>query len=456
MKYLAILKDSLREAIDTKVFYVMVGLSGLLMLFIASISFRPLSMEEELKVGFRQFNWLLSLQAQNQAQKDSLRFEISDFEQLRDGGEPWLGDYRFTFHMHVPNEAGQAAKGQIRGLIRALRGMMGGGQVKQLIQARFPWLNEMTVKEVKSPNANEERYVVTTQGTKITDRRNWPHEPSLFFGAVPLGFWDSSLGGTVHFVEDALVNGFGAWTAVLVGIVVTAFFIPNMLRKGTLDLLLAKPIHRTTLLVFKYLGGLTFMFLNAVVVVLGIWLVLGLRSGIWATGFLYSIGILTFFFAILYAVSTLFGVWTRSPIVAILMTCVVWFVLWLVSFLQTALDNLRRQEAREKEVAQQQELPPQGDPGPEEPEEQPSPRLQVPQWVYSTVAAVHYVLPRTKDLDRLTTQLLSRQLLTADERRQEDLDRFTGISWGESLSVSGIFIAVMLSLACWRFATKDY
>jgi ABC-type transport system involved in multi-copper enzyme maturation permease subunit len=314
----------------------------------------------------------------------------------------------------------------------------------------------MTVQQAKSPSANDERYVVTTQGTKITNRFNWPHEPSLFFGAVPLGFWDSSLGGTVHFVEDSLVNGIGAWTAVLVGIVVTAFFIPNMLRKGTLDLLLAKPIHRTTLLIFKYLGGLTFMFLNAAVVVVGIWLVLGLRSGIWSTGFLFSIGILTFFFAILYAVSTLFGVWTHSPIVAILMTCVVWFVLWLVGFLQTQLDNLRRQEAQEKEVAQQHEPMPKEGPPQEEAEERRGPRWQIPQWVYATVNAVHYVLPRTKDLDRLTTKLLSQQLLTEDERRQENLDHITGISWGESLTVSGVFIAVMLGLACWRFATKDY
>ena len=35
MKYLAILKDSLREAIDTKVFYVMVGLSLVVILFTA-------------------------------------------------------------------------------------------------------------------------------------------------------------------------------------------------------------------------------------------------------------------------------------------------------------------------------------------------------------------------------------------------------------------------------------
>ena len=41
MKYLALLKDSFREAIDTKVFYVMAGLSGLVILVVASLGFTP-------------------------------------------------------------------------------------------------------------------------------------------------------------------------------------------------------------------------------------------------------------------------------------------------------------------------------------------------------------------------------------------------------------------------------
>ena len=45
MKFLAILKDSLREAIDCKVLYVMVGLSCLVTLVVASLSFKPLPAE---------------------------------------------------------------------------------------------------------------------------------------------------------------------------------------------------------------------------------------------------------------------------------------------------------------------------------------------------------------------------------------------------------------------------
>src|SRR6516164_6613522 len=46
MKFLAMLKDSLRESIDSKVFYVMVGLSALLTLLTATLSFKPHSGEK--------------------------------------------------------------------------------------------------------------------------------------------------------------------------------------------------------------------------------------------------------------------------------------------------------------------------------------------------------------------------------------------------------------------------
>jgi hypothetical protein len=41
VKFIAILKDSLREAIDAKVFYVMVGLSAVLTLLAATVTFTP-------------------------------------------------------------------------------------------------------------------------------------------------------------------------------------------------------------------------------------------------------------------------------------------------------------------------------------------------------------------------------------------------------------------------------
>src|SRR5262249_23541766 len=123
----------------------------------------------------------------------------------------------------------------------------------------------------------------------------WPHKLTFFFGAVPTNI-EQPIGPVVFRVEDWLVGWVGAAVTILLSAIITAFFIPNMLRKGSIDLLLAKPIHRTTLLIYKFVGGLSFMFINTVFVVVGLWIVIGLRSGLWNTSFLLMIFIFTYQF----------------------------------------------------------------------------------------------------------------------------------------------------------------
>jgi hypothetical protein len=82
--------------------------------------------------------------------------------------------------------------------------------------------------------------------------------------------------------------------------------------------------------------------------------------------------------------------------------------------------------------------------------------LRIPRWIDTVLSGVEYVLPRFRDLDRLMRRFLAQQLLTSEELRQRDLHRTESISWTESLSVTGAFIALMLGLACWRFSVTDY
>jgi ABC-type transport system involved in multi-copper enzyme maturation permease subunit len=237
------------------------------------------------------------------------------------------------------------------------------------------------------------------------------------------------------FVLTSLVISFGSWVVILTGVIISSFFIPNMLRKGTVDLLLVKPIHRWALLLYKYVGGLTFIFINNAYAILGIWLALGLRSGIWANWFLLLIFVLTFFFAILYAVSTLIAVLTRSSVTAILVTIGAWFVFFLVGTMHQFFESQKRVEEAKKLPAEQQT------------------------WTNNpfgnVVGAIHAVLPRTADLNHLSSLLILSDFMTGSwsEARKLDTSR---IEWGESLLVSGLFIAVMLGLSCWWFATKDY
>jgi ABC-type transport system involved in multi-copper enzyme maturation permease subunit len=443
MKYLAMLKDSFRETLDSKVLLVLIGLSLVLTLLIASISFQPVPANEAFGTIASQFGVVYADRGRSALAKGFFFVTtVRDLKVLNAATEPQRGDYEFTLSV---SEFGRQHKAFLKAVaywsrpfdMESLLADEAPAEpppdalLGEFIKSQFELFGNVQVTEVtrlKAGGAKESyEFRVRTRGTGA--ERGWLHDPALFFGALPMSIFRTSIGRSVFWIEDSLVAGIGARVAVLIAIIITAFFIPNMLRKGTVDLLVSKPIHRVTLLVYKYVGGLTFVFLASAVTVVGIWLALGLRSGIWAPGFLLTVFILTFSFAILYSVSALFGVLTRSAVVAILMTCLASFLLWLVGLIHTQLGVVR------------------GEPGLAN---------SVPQWAYNTVDVCHAVLPRTKDLDNLTSVLLSREVMTEAEIRRNKLDRLPSVNWAESVGVSLAFIAVMLGLASWRFATKDY
>jgi ABC-type transport system involved in multi-copper enzyme maturation permease subunit len=253
----------------------------------------------------------------------------------------------------------------------------------------------------------------------------------------------------------------------LAGVIDTAGFIPNMLRKGAIDLLLTKPMSRPLILIFKYLGGMLFVFLLTTFTVGGVWVAIGLRTGVWAPGLLYCIFGVTFYFAILYACSTLFGVLTRNAIVSIVVTIVFWFVVWLIGTIHntvTVLDNLEVQRERPASAKKADEKADNGktekgktnegeDNSTTERDEMAAPR--VPKALVQTFDILNAVTPRTKDLDTLTTKLISQDLLSPAEQRQAGL-KLRDLNWGEVLGVAGAYIALFLGLAMLRFVTRSY
>ena len=94
---------------------------------------------------------------------------------------------------------------------------------------------------------------------------------------------------------------------LLIAIIVTANMIPDMFEPGSLNLLLSKPISRWGLFTSKFFGGCVFIGLCACYLFLGLWLWMGLAMGVWDRAMLLSIPLYVLVFAIYFSVSAVVG-----------------------------------------------------------------------------------------------------------------------------------------------------
>jgi ABC-type transport system involved in multi-copper enzyme maturation permease subunit len=441
-KLLAVLKDSFREAIDAKVFYAMMALSTMLIIVVGGLSFKPDSPQKMMQLMCDMSlngDFIALLQGRTDINKATsiALYDIKSVEPIDSSKSVSRSDYRVLLraryadkdeHKRVAEDPDILLK-----VVREKFGAMAGDEYR-VYDVSDLRLATPAEPPAGAPAVHEHLVEFVARPTPAA-HRVWPHQVSVFYGAWSLGEAASvPIGAEIYLIEDKLVNGLGAWVAILISVIISALFIPNMLRKGTIDLLLVKPMSRVTLLVYKYLGGLIFIFLNTAFAVIGVWFVLGLRSGIWATGFLLSIFVITFFFAILYAVSTLFGVLTRSAIVSILATCFAWFMLWGIGNAYLVVEQFKAGQ----ELAKVDPADRIGD-----------------RWWYHSIKFLHFIVPRTSDLDHLSERFLIRDLLNAQQIKEQKLDPVP-INWTETIAVSLGFIVVMLALSCWRFSARDY
>jgi len=113
---------------------------------------------------------------------------------------------------------------------------------------------------------------------------------------------------------------------IFLSIFTTAGLIPAMLEKGYVELLISKPVSRSHIFISRYLGALSIMAFNVVYLILGSWLILSLKTGIWYLPYLYSIPMVIVAFAIVYALMSLVGVTSRSAGVTIMIAFTVFFL----------------------------------------------------------------------------------------------------------------------------------
>ncbi len=123
-----------------------------------------------------------------------------------------------------------------------------------------------------------------------------------------------------------LIEWFLGTVGVFVGILVTASIIPSMFEPGSIDLLFSKPVSRVLVFLTKFAGGCSFVLLSSGYFFLGLWLIFGLRMGFWADNLLLCIPLYLLLFSVYYSVSAVVGVIYRNAIVSVVMTILLWVV----------------------------------------------------------------------------------------------------------------------------------
>lgn len=117
-----------------------------------------------------------------------------------------------------------------------------------------------------------------------------------------------------------MVRGQLAAYSTLVGVAVfllaifaTAGIVPSMMEKGTIDLLISKPVDRGVLLLGRTLGGIIAVGANLLLFVVGIFVIYGVFSGVWLTSFIVWTFLISLFgFLVFYSFVVCMNVVTES------------------------------------------------------------------------------------------------------------------------------------------------
>jgi hypothetical protein len=250
------------------------------------------------------------------------------------------------------------------------------------------------------------------------------HHMGVLFGLGKFSLGEVSEAEAVVGIQQSLANLFAGFFGMLVAILVSSSFVPTMLQKGSVDLILARPLGRVRILLFKYLGGVWFIFLLASFLIGGCWLALSLRTSFWNFWFLGTILTVTAIFAVVYSVSVLSGVLTRSSAVSALLAVAVWGLSGLVLLARQMLKMM--------------------DPA------------DVPQSATAALDAAYAVVPKTGDLARLNEVFLARSNLSPGAMHRAMLDKMVDVNWSYSLGTTALFTAVVLAFAAWSFRRRDW
>jgi len=210
---------------------------------------------------------------------------------------------------------------------------------------------------------------------------------------------------------DSLVRGvYGGIATFLytwgmfLAVFASAGLIPSVLEPGRIELLLSKPVSRTHILLGRYAGNVLVISCNVIFLVLGVWTILGVKTGIWSKTFLVSIATSIFIFAVLLTVVVLIGVLFESAALATMITVGLMIMSPILAQTSTML------------------------------------RLLSSEWSRQIWRTLYYTFPKVYDLGKMTLDAIQSQT-------------FEGYM---PIWTSALFAVVMLSAALAIFARRDF
>jgi hypothetical protein len=349
--YLAIIKDSFREALDSRVLWVFTGLIVVVLLALAPIGYK------ENLTG--EFTWGDIVDAPQLVER--MRRE-STAEQPSPGKRIWslLDDNTKTSLSKLEriDADGERKPGEGRDLFRGSEALR--KELNKLL-ARRDFYREEDWKDVSLPKEAKdllERPIDSLSKEKLIRLNRllvetpfhanfaWRSQQSISvayggFATDPLPFTKKQVDSVIRqwiltTTMGWIVGVFGMIAAILV----TSTIIPQMLEPGSITLLLSKPVSRSLLLTAKFFGACAFIFLNVTLLIVGLWLIAGTRLGIWNQGMLWCIPIFLFMFLIYYAVSALTGLIWKSAIISVVITVLFWITCFVVDLVHDVMEGL--------------------------------------------------------------------------------------------------------------------
>jgi ABC-2 type transport system permease protein len=123
----------------------------------------------------------------------------------------------------------------------------------------------------------------------------------------------------VDFMIRKILGGVAAFlftAGLFLAIFAAAGLIPTVFEPGRIELLLSKPVSRVRLLLGRYVGTLAVIGCNMAYLVLGVWTVLGAKTGVWNWSFLLAAALAVFAFAVILTVVLLVAVASNSGVLA--------------------------------------------------------------------------------------------------------------------------------------------